>query len=60
MEPNNKTHHINELLIKENEILKKFTKEKIKENETLQSLISLLELQRERIDFLESGNYNLK
>lgn len=43
------------LLNKENEILKKFKNEKMNENETMNSLLSILQMQRERINFLEEG-----
>ena len=43
------------LLQKENQTLKSFGKNKIDQNATLSSLISVLELQRERISYLEEG-----
>ena len=46
---------IMKLLNKENEILKKFKNEKLNENETLSSLLFILHIQRERINFLEEG-----
>lgn len=43
------------LLNKENEILKKFKNEKLNENETMSSLLFILQMQRDRINFLEEG-----
>lgn len=52
---NQENFDIMKFLNKENEILKKFKNEKINENETLNSLLIILQLQRERISFLEEG-----
>ncbi len=43
------------LLNKENEIIKKFKNEKLNENETINSLLFILQMQRERINYLEEG-----
>lgn len=43
------------MLQKENEALKRINSEKLSENETIITLMNLLELQRERINCLESG-----
>jgi hypothetical protein len=50
-----KNFDILKLLNKENEILKKFKNEKMNENETVNSLLFILQMQRERITFLEEG-----
>jgi hypothetical protein len=52
---NQENFDIMKFLNKENEILKKYKNEKINENETLNSLLIILQLQRERISFLEEG-----
>jgi len=46
------------LLQKENLALKNALKEKRIENPTFNSLLTVLELQREQINFLEEGNFN--
>lgn len=48
-----------QLLQKENEALRKVVKEKIVNNDTLNTLMDLLEIQRDRINFLEEGKDNL-
>jgi len=63
MEPKEETSNhenfdIMKFLNKENEILKKYKNEKINENETLNSLLFILQLQRERISYLEEGITN--
>jgi hypothetical protein len=45
------------LLQKENLALKNALKEKLISNPTFNSLLSILELQREQINFLEEGNF---
>ena len=46
---------LQKILIKENETLKRVSKNKIEANETFGSLMSVLEMQRERIAILEEG-----
>jgi len=53
--PRNNEDILKKILQKENEALKLFKNKKIGENETLNSLISVLEMQRDRINFLEEG-----
>lgn len=50
-----KSEHMTRILIKENEELKKLMKDKISSNEMISSMLSILEIQRERINFLEEG-----
>jgi hypothetical protein len=52
---NQENFEIMKLLNKENEILKKFKNDKLNENETMNSLLFILQLQREHISFLEEG-----
>jgi hypothetical protein len=52
---NDRQNILEKILQKENETLKKFGKNKIDTNLTLSSLISVLEMQREQINFLEAG-----
>jgi hypothetical protein len=54
---NTKTDNILKLLQKENETLKKIIKEKHIENESFQALLTILELQREQINYLEDGMF---
>jgi hypothetical protein len=49
------TSNIINLLQKENLTLKKIIKDKQINSETLNALMSVLEIQRERINFLEEG-----
>ena len=55
-EKNNKDHII-KLILKENEILKTTIKEKFPNEFTLNSLLNLLDIQRNKIDNLEQGNF---
>jgi c-di-AMP phosphodiesterase-like protein len=48
-------NNIINMLQKENQALKKIIKEKGINNETLESLLLVLEIQRERINCLEEG-----
>ena len=47
--------YIYRMILKENELLKKTLKEKRISNETTDSLMSILDLQREKITSLEEG-----
>jgi hypothetical protein len=55
MEEMTSNNNLMKILQKENEMLKKLTREKHPENETLVGLLLVLEMQRERINFLEEG-----
>ncbi len=46
---------LNKVLQKENETLKRMSKDKVEGNHTLSSLLQVLEMQRERINCLEEG-----
>jgi hypothetical protein len=46
---------LNKVLQKENETLKRMSKDKVEGNYTLSSLLQVLEMQRERINCLEEG-----
>jgi hypothetical protein len=46
---------LEKILQKENETLKRISKDKLSSNDTLSSLLQVLELQRERINCLEEG-----
>jgi hypothetical protein len=55
---NNKTdknEHMLKMLMKENDNLKKVMRDKISGNEMFSSLLTILELQRDRINLLERG-----
>ena len=52
---NSKNEHLIKFLVKENHNLKKLMKDKIASNETLSALLTVLELQRKRIDNIEEG-----
>ena len=51
----NNENILQKVLQKENETLKKMTKNKLESSDTLNSLVGVLELQRDRISFLEEG-----
>jgi hypothetical protein len=53
---NDRENILEKILQKENETLKNYGKNKIDNNFTLSSLISVLEMQRDRINFLEAGS----
>ena len=50
-----KENILNKILQKENETLKRMSKDKVEGNHTLGSLLQVLEMQRERINCLEEG-----
>lgn len=56
MEMNNNDNLLR-ILQKENEVLKNLNKNKLNVNETCNSLIIVLQIQRERIQLLEEGKF---
>jgi len=54
---NKNNDHIIKLILEENQILKKTISQKFLNETTLLSLLDLLEIQRNKIDSLEQGNY---
>ena len=55
--PKENNDFILRMLLKENQMLKNAVKDKKISNDTTNTLLSILELQREKISALEDGNY---